>query len=438
MRNKINIQLISISLLGIILTLFLTLGVVNTLLKETMKEDLRTDAQILESSGALEQKTEKIRDLSVQDIRITWINTDGGILYDNDADEEKMENHLERPEVKEAIEKGEAFSERKSDTIGKSTFYYACKMKDGTVLRVAKQEDATLQLMRGIIPFLLLVVAFLFVLSAVIARVFSARLIKPIEELAHNMEEYPSTVAYKEMVPFMKMIRDQHMALLKSAEMRQEFTANVSHELKTPLTAISGYAELIETGMVKGEEVKRCAGKIRKNTERLLSLINDILSLFELDNEKELSKVETFDLLEMAQRCADNLKIPAKNHEVSLSYTGKSVSITANKEMIYEVMYNLCDNGIRYNNPGGKVEIFVGKEENGAYFKVTDNGIGIPKEHQERIFERFYRVDKSRSRRTGGTGLGLAIVKHIVAIHHARIDLQSEEGKGTVVKVIFL
>lgn len=435
MKNKINLQLISTSLLAILLTLVLTLGVVNTLLKEITKHNLQTSAKMLEDSGAFTRSNINHLHFSFEDIRITWIDRDGSILYDNDADANKMENHLKRPEVKKALENGAAFVIRQSDTIGESTFYYAYKLTDNTVLRVAKTENASLKLIQGIIPLLALVVVFLFILSAVIARVFSARLIKPIEELAHNMEEYPSTVVYKELAPFMKMIRDQHMALLKSAKMRQDFTANVSHELKTPLTSISGYAELMETGMVQGEEVKVFSGKIRENTKHLLSLINDILRLFEFDTEEQIEKVETFDLLQLAEKCVDNLKIPAGKHEINLFYTGAATCVTANKEMIYEVMYNLCDNGIRYNDIGGTVEITVGSEDGQAFFKVKDDGIGIPKEHQGRIFERFYRVDKSRSRQTGGTGLGLAIVKHIVAIHHGKIDLESEPGKGTTIKV---
>lgn len=437
MKNKINIQLISISLLAILLTLTLTLGVVNTLLKEIAKDNLQTTAKILEDSGDFTKENKKNLPFSYEDLRITWIDSDGSILYDNDADESQMENHLERPEVKEALKKGSAFVIRRSDTIGKSTFYYAYLLKDNTVLRVAKTEDAALKLMKGILPLLALVVIFLFIVSTIIARVFSARLIRPIEELAHNMKEYPSSVAYKELAPFMKMIRDQHMELLKSAQLRQDFTANVSHELKTPLTAISGYAELMETGMIQGEEVKTYSQKIRENTSRLLALINDILRLFELDTEEQIEKLESFDLLELAEKCVDNLKISAQKHEVSLSCQGERTYITANRDMIYEVLCNLCDNGIRYNNPGGAVEVTVGAEEGIAFLRVKDNGIGIPGEHQGRIFERFYRVDKSRSRQTGGTGLGLAIVKHIVAIHHGKIQLNSEIGKGTEIKVSF-
>ena len=220
--------------------------------------------------------------------------------------------------------------------------------------------------------------------------------------------------------------------------MRQDFTANVSHELKTPLTAISGYAELIENGMVGQNEIVSFSAKIRENVERLLSLINDTIRLSELDNgAAQDNTMETFDLNEMAERCVENLKMYARKHEVNIACIGVSTCITANRGMISELIDNLCNNAIRYNNKNGSVLVEVGVREGHAFLRVKDTGIGIPKEHQERVFERFYRVDKSRSKQTGGTGLGLAIVKHIVAIHGATLHLESEEGKGTEITVTF-
>ena len=219
--------------------------------------------------------------------------------------------------------------------------------------------------------------------------------------------------------------------------MRQDFTANVSHELKTPLTAISGYAELMENGMVPSEEIGTFCQKIEKSARRLLSLINDIIRLSELDSANTQLIVEKFDLFEEAAFCVENMQIYAEKNDVTITYEGGPQEITANREMINELINNLCANAIRYNKKNGTVKVRVDSEQGHSYLRVEDTGIGIPKEHQKRIFERFYRVDKSRSKQTGGTGLGLAIVKHIVALHDAKLDLQSEVGKGTTITVTF-
>ena len=229
---------------------------------------------------------------------------------------------------------------------------------------------------------------------------------------------------------------------MRNANMRQEFTANVSHELKTPLTSISGYSELIESGMAAGDDAKRFAGEIHKSSQRLLSLINDIIRISELDAISTEEIFETVNLYETARSTVQMLEISAQKHSIIIDVTGSDVNITADKQMLEELIYNLCDNAIRYNNPGGKVKVSVYTRQNNGVtenvIEVADNGIGIPKEHQDRIFERFYRVDKSRSKSTGGTGLGLAIVKHIVAKHHnAHIELESELGKGTTIRVVF-
>lgn len=219
--------------------------------------------------------------------------------------------------------------------------------------------------------------------------------------------------------------------------MRQEFSANVSHELKTPLTSISGYAELIETGMASEQDTVRFAHGIHNSANRLLTLINDIIRLSELDGTEEEADTELLNLHEMAQNCVEMLKMSAEKHNVTIALNGTECYVTANRQMMEELLYNLCDNAIRYNNPGGSVDVQTYSREGHTNLVVKDTGIGISKEHQERIFERFYRVDKSRSKSTGGTGLGLAIVKHIIAKSHAELELESEPGKGTTIRVIF-
>ena len=254
-------------------------------------------------------------------------------------------------------------------------------------------------------------------------------------------------------MPFVNTIRKQHDDILKNATMRQEFTANVSHELKTPLTSISGYSELIESGMATDQDVTRFAGEIHKNSKRLLTLINDIIRLSELDSTSEDENYEDIDLYDIAETCVDMLKINAENNDVTINLSGSHQVVHANRQMMEELVYNLCDNAIRYNKAGGRVDVKVDREKiddnkkdqtgqeisyDAVVLQVRDTGIGISEEHQGRIFERFYRVDKSRSKLTGGTGLGLAIVKHIVAKHpSAHIELDSTLGEGTDIRVVF-
>mgnify|MGYP000752700635 CR=1 FL=1 len=277
----------------------------------------------------------------------------------------------------------------------------------------------------------------LLVLWVVAARVLTTKLVAPIEKLAQNIGECTEMQTYEELTPFMTMIRKQHEDIMKNARMRQEFSANVSHELKTPLTSISGYAELIETGMASEQDTVRFAHGIHNSANRLLTLINDIIRLSELDGTEEEADTELLNLHEMAQNCVEMLKMSAEKHKVTIALNGTECYVTANRQMMEELLYNLCDNAIRYNNPGGSVDVQTYAREGHTYLVVKDTGIGISKEHQERIFERFYRVDKSRSKSTGGTGLGLAIVKHIIAKSHAELELESEPGKGTTIRVIF-
>ena len=269
------------------------------------------------------------------------------------------------------------------------------------------------------------------------ARFSTNRLIAPVENVAEHINNLEDVEIYEELRPFVATIQRQHEDILKSATMRQDFTANVSHELKTPLTSISGYAELMENNLVDAENITNFARAIHQNADRLLTLINDIIRLSELDAIPQVPEFEELDLYKIAQNCVQLLQVNAQNHNVRILLNGDMQMVYANRQMMEELIYNLCDNAIRYNKPEGSVEVNVFQSKRGVVLAVKDTGIGIPCEHQERIFERFYRVDKSRSKETGGTGLGLAIVKHIAVVHDAALELVSEPEVGTQIQVIF-
>ena len=274
-------------------------------------------------------------------------------------------------------------------------------------------------------------------LSVLVASMLTRRLIAPIEQMTARLDHLDGVTCYPELEPFMNMIKSQHEEILRSADMRVEFTANVSHELKTPLTSISGYAELIESGMATGEQARRFAGEIHKSSNRLLTLINDIIRLSQMDAPAQELTMETVDMAQIAANTVEQLRLNARKSEVTLALDARSAPIQADRRMMEELVYNLCDNAIRYNVRGGSVRVVVHPAKEKVLVSVQDTGIGISKEHQAHVFERFFRVDKSRSKATGGTGLGLAIVKHIAAKHGAQIQIDSELGSGTTITVTF-
>ena len=435
MKKKINRRLMGTAALAIIATLLLTAAVCYNFFKNQVIADLKIYAGIVSYIGALPDESLKER-LDEDHIRVSVIRQDGIVVYDTEANPETMGNHMDRPEIQEAFRTGEGSKVRKSDTLNRNTYYYAMLREDGSVLRIAKDADSIYRIMESIVPYMLVMVLILFGICGISSHFMAEGIMRPIRLIAENVENVQRIEAYDEMRPFIEAIKNQHDDVLQNARMRQEFTANVSHELKTPLTAISGYSELIESGMVSQEsEIRRFAGEIHSNANRLLTLINDVIRLSELDAEETEEQREPVNLRESAVTCVNVLQINAEKHHVSLSFKGENVMVMASRQMIEEVLYNLCDNAIRYNKPGGSVEVIVKDRLNVALLIVRDTGIGIPKEHQERIFERFYRVDKSRSKSTGGTGLGLAIVKLIIMKLNASITLTSEEGKGTEVTV---
>lgn len=441
MKSKINIRLVGIAILAVITTVIGITIIYYSLFQKQVRTDLAVSAKLLKDTHYFESVNIDIDriDLStdLSELRVTWIDEDGTVLYDNDTSAELLTNHNDRPEIREAFDEGEGEAVRKSDTMNKNTFYYAVLLDNGTVLRVATDAQSLWSVFMSAAPIIALIIMIIIAICVAISHMLTKQLLLPIETMAENLENADYESPYKELDPLADMLRSQHTDILAAAKARQDFTANVSHELKTPLTAISGYAELMEGGMVGEEQQKHFYREIRKNADRLLALINDIIRLSELDRKGNEPSFEEQDLYEIAKECMEDLSVNAKQRNVSISLVGESCNVRGNKDMLKELVENLSQNAIRYNNPGGKVEIAVKRIEERPALIVQDNGIGIPESEQQRIFERFYRVDKSRSKATGGTGLGLAIVKHIVEIHDARIELDSAPGVGCTMTVIF-
>ena len=437
MKKKINAKFMLISAVAVVVTGICAMFIFYNILKEQIFDDLAANASVISMMNP-ELLTEKLPvDMDKDGLRITLIEEDGTVVYDSLGGEDIMENHGNREEILQAKSSGEGRAMRTSITSNEHTFYYAMQVESGLILRIAKDSSSIFTLIIYMVGMIVLIGTGVLFICVVLARRLTKNLMTPIEKMADNIVLIEEGSVYEEMRPFVATIKAQHVDILQHAKIRQEFTANVSHELKTPLTAISGYAELIANGMTTGEDTMRFAGEIHRSSERLQHLINDIIKLSELDDSDLQLEFEEVDLQKEAKACVSNMQVHAEKNDVSISVKGSSAKLQANKVLIEELLYNLCSNAVRYNKKGGSVAIITGIENGHAVLVVKDTGIGIPKESQERVFERFYRVDKSRSKSTGGTGLGLAIVKHIVAQHEAQIFLESEVGKGTEIKVVF-
>lgn len=437
MKKKINTYLLLTVFLTLVTTLGMAVAVFHNMYQKQVVNDMRTYTTLLcDMVNSVEELRSHMQN-SDAELRVTVIDEEGNVKFDSKTGEDQIGNHGDRPEIQEAEKAGEGYAVRHSDTLNRDMYYYAVKMGSGDILRISKEESSIWGVFDGTIYGIVGIAALMLLICFGLSRYITNSLIRPIEKLADDIDNIAEAETYEELVPFITTIQNQHNDILKSAKMRQEFTANVSHELKTPLTSISGYAELIETGFAGENEVQRFAREIHRNAKRLLTLINDIIKLSELDSDQmEVSYTEV-DLYDIASVCVEMLLIQAQTHGIKICCHGSHCMVRGNKELLEELLFNLCDNAIRYNRLGGTVDVTVEWREGKALLSVKDTGIGIPEESQERVFERFYRVDKSRSKLTGGTGLGLAIVKHIVAQHHARLELQSEVGVGTEIKIFF-
>ena len=547
MTKKIFHSILLVAGTVLLASLLVIMGCLYEYFGSVEKKQLRDELE-LAAVAVKENGTEYLSQLSSERYRLTWIENDGTVLYDTVTDAESLENHADRVEVKQALEYGEGESTRYSSTLLQKTMYCAERLADGSVLRISMSRATAGVLLVGMGQPILAVLIVALILSSVLAKSLSHRIVQPLNKL--DLEHPLENDAYEELAPLLGRINRQHLQIdeqmdelqrqqtefsqitssmreglvlldekehvlslnpaaeklfgtdescvgqdfltidrshdmslaieramdeghsearaerggriwqfdvsrigasgaavgavllafditeRETAEQtRREFTANVSHELKTPLQGIIGSAELLENGMVKQEDVPRFVGHIRKEAQRLVTLIGDIIRLSQLDEGDEMPR-ETVDLLTLSQEAADDLKTAAAEKHIAIAVEGRSETIGGVRRLLYEVIYNLCDNAIKYNVEGGSVTMSVGERDGKVFVSVADTGIGIAPEHQSRIFERFYRVDKSHSKASGGTGLGLSIVKHAVQYHHGTVELHSEEGKGTTICIL--
>ena len=432
------------------LSFVLITGLMYTHFTDEQFEQLRNETKLV--AQAVKLNGERFfDDLGTTDYRITWITKDGKILYDNEADAGVMENHLEREEIRDALRTGYGESRRYSSTLFERQLYTAQQLTDGTIIRLSITQATIWNVLLQILLPMAGILLAANLMSLLLASNLSRKLVEPLNAL--DLDEPMKNAhqeAYAEIQPLLQRLDDQHRQLAKDREelektslIRQEFTANASHELKTPLHIISGYAELLENDMVPTEDSRRLfAAKIRTESQRMTKLVEDIIDLSSLDGGGIGMSRELTDLYRIALNAVESLEAAADHAGVKMTVEGSPSPLYGVPQVLYSIVYNLCSNAIHYSNRGGSVLVSVvpasvKETPQKVILSVKDDGIGIPKEDLDRIFERFYRVDKSQSKEVGGTGLGLSIVKHSARIHNASISVQSELGKGSVFTVEF-
>lgn len=370
-----------------------------------------------------------------QKARVTVVQPNGRVIYDSGSGQEDLGNHRERKEIKEALQHGIGSDVRKSDTTKERSIYYAIQLKNGNVLRVARTVDNVWPMLLNVLPYMITIGIFMIGIAFLLARWQTVKLIRPINEL--DLEEPLENEVYEELQPLLEGLDRRNKEKEAVAQMRKEFSANVSHELKTPLTSISGYAEIMKSGLVKPKDMQNFSERIYNEASRLITLVEDIIKLSKLDEQKVELEKEDVDLFMLCCEVSSRLSLQAEKKRIKIEVAGEHVIYRGIRQILSEMIYNLCENGIKYNVEGGTLSIWAGNTLQGKKIIIRDTGIGIPKEDQERIFERFYRVDKSHSKQSGGTGLGLSIVKHGAMLHQADLQVKSEVGKGTTMEITF-
>ena len=549
MTKKIFKSIMFVCALVLAVGLAAVMGILYSNFDGQMRKELSKEAAYL-SYGVEQQGVDYLKNIKDKSARITYIDQDGTVLFDNEADVSEMKNHSDRTEFQKAEKYGAGESSRYSDTLSEKTIYYALRLKDGTVLRVSGTQDSVLALVENLIFPLCGLLCLMLILSGIMASAISKRIVKPINEL--DLESPEENQIYEELSPLLSKIHRQnreiqnqlelakqqqeefslitenmqeglividkytmilsanssawnlfHMDRVRQGEsvycldreeefrhaieqvlsgehtelvlklngsdiqlianpvirdkktegavvllvnvtekleresLRREFSANVSHELKTPLTSISGFAEIMQGGLVKNEDIPKFAGRIYKESQRLLQLVEDVIQISQLDEEKTSYVWEPVDVYQVCKNAFESLKEKAKRLNVHLYICGERMKMEAVRTLLEEAIYNVCDNAIKYNRNDGSVSVFLTQTAQEIQIVVKDTGVGIPKEDQDRVFERFYRVDKSHSKEIGGTGLGLSIVKHAVGALKGSVILRSEEGNGTEITLRF-
>lgn len=549
MTKKIFKSIMFVCALVLAVGLAAVMGILYRNFDGQMRKELSKEAAYL-AYGVEQQGVDYLKNIKDKSARITYIDQDGTVLFDNEADVSEMKNHSDRTEFQKAEKYGAGESSRYSDTLSEKTIYYALRLKDGTVLRVSGTQDSVLALVENLIFPLCGLLCLMLILSGIMASAISKRIVKPINEL--DLESPEENRIYEELSPLLSKIHRQNREIqnqlelakqqqeefalitenmqeglividkytmilsanssawnlfhmdrvcqgesvycldreeefrhaieqvlsgehtelvlklngsdiqlianpvirdkktegavvllvnvtekLERESLRREFSANVSHELKTPLTSISGFAEIMQGGLVKCEDIPQFAGRIYKESQRLLQLVEDVIQISQLDEEKTSYTWESVDVYQVCKNAFESLKEKAKRLNVHLYICGERMKMEAVRTLLEEAIYNVCDNAIKYNRNDGSVSVFLTQTAQEIQIVVKDTGVGIPKEDQDRVFERFYRVDKSHSKEIGGTGLGLSIVKHAVGALKGSVILRSEEGNGTEICMKF-
>ena len=439
MKRKINSVIISLVVCVITLITIVSSISFSSIYEKNEIIELQNECSLVIKGYELDDISylESIEDSS---LRVTLIDLEGNVIFDNQLNESEMENHASREEFKEAKENGYGISKRYSSSLLK-TFYYVAYKLDNNIIRVSKVADSTLYILFINLWPLYIVAIVLIICSILLGFLLSKKIVDPINNI--NLEHPLENNKYKEIEPLLIRIEAQKNELMKENEevlnaskVRQEFTSNVSHELKTPLHVISGYAELIKEGIVKDSDVKEFGEKIYSEASRMSKLVEDIMKISKLESDKAVEKTP-LNLKNIVVAIVDSLMIEADKKNVKFKLSLNDCSISGNYDSIYSLIFNLVDNAIKYNKTNGKITIKLQEVSNNVILSVKDTGIGIPKEDLDRIFERFYRVDKSRSKDSGGTGLGLAIVKHSLIVNNATIKVESELKKGSTFTVTF-
>ena len=436
MRNRIQKSMIFVVTMSLLISYILVTLVIYRQALDIRRSELVQEAGYIRA--AIEISGEEYfgtMDKVSKRTRVTWIDKDGKVLYDTGNDQETLANHKSRKEFKEALANGSGQDIRMSDSKGQEMYYYALKMDDSSVLRVSRGMDTVWNTAFMILPYMIAIGVMMACVAWFMTRHQVKRLIAPINNL--DLEEPLENDVYEELHPLLERIDRQNKEKAAIEQIRREFSANVSHELKTPLTSISGYAEIMMNGLVRAEDIPGFSKRIYKEARRLITLVEDIIKLSKLDEESVELEKEDVELYELTREIVSRLSPQCSEKKISVALSGEPVFCHGIRQILDEMIYNICENAIKYNKEGGKLTVWVGNTLQGKKICVTDTGIGIPENETDRIFERFYRVDKSHSKAIGGTGLGLSIVKHGVTFLGGTLKMLSEEGKGTEITMTF-